>query len=193
MSTSLPRSPEMMSAGDTALVIVDMQVKLMPLIPGQRRIIFNARRLIDGAKILGVPVAGTEQYPQGLGKTTPELASLLGELPSKVAFSCGACGEIFERFSSQGIHRVLLAGIETHVCVQQTALDLLASGFRVYLAVDALGARYAVDHETALKRMESSGATLTTTESALFEWCQQAGTPQFRQISQLVREAAPEG
>jgi nicotinamidase-related amidase len=86
---------------------------------------------------------------------------------------------------------VLVSGIETHVCVQQTVFDLLAEGFRVYLAVDALGTRHASDHDTALRRMDSAGATLTTTEAALFEWCQVAGTPEFKQISQLVREAAP--
>jgi isochorismate hydrolase len=86
---------------------------------------------------------------------------------------------------------VLLCGIETHVCVGQTALDLLAAGFRVYIAVDAVAARSTLDHETALRRMESSGAVLTTTEAALFEWCIRAGTPEFRQISALAKELPP--
>jgi nicotinamidase-related amidase len=86
---------------------------------------------------------------------------------------------------------VLLAGIETHVCIQQTALDLLAAGYQVYLAADAVAARHAIDHEIALRRMESSGVVLTTTEAAIFEWCEQAGTPEFRRISQLAKEAPP--
>ena len=91
-------------------------------------------------------------------------------------------------FRDRGIGKILLAGIEAHVCVQQTALDLLADGYRVYLAVDAIGARHEIDYAIALRRLESSGATLTTTEAALFEWCEAAGTPEFKQISALVRE-----
>ena len=91
----------------------------------------------------------------------------------------------------KGIFKIVLAGIETHVCVLQTALDLLADGFRVYLTVDALGARGRLDHETALRRLESSGAVLTTTETVLFEWCEQAGTDEFRQISSLVKQSPP--
>ena len=163
----------------------------MTLIPDHPRLIWNIRRLIDGAKILGVRVAATEQYPQGLGPTTPELASRLDAIPGKLAFSCGECGTIFDQFQEAGIHKILLAGIEAHVCVQQTALDLLADGYRVYLAVDAIGARHRIDYDTALRRMDSAGATLTTTEAALFEWCEVAGSPEFKQISALVRETPP--
>jgi nicotinamidase-related amidase len=187
----LPRSPELMARDDTGLLVVDVQQKLMPLISGQRRLIWNIGRLIRGAQALGVPVAGTEQYPQGLGPTVPELAALIGPMPDKLAFSCGACGEVFARFQERGVHRLLLAGIEAHVCVQQTALDLLAAGFRVYLAVDAIGARFEIDREVALRRMDSAGATLTTVESALFEWCGASGTLEFKQISALVREQPP--
>lgn len=190
-TSHLPRSLELMSRDDTALLVVDVQGKLVTLIDGHERIVWNIRRLIDGAKILGLPVAGTEQYPQGLGPTVAELASRLGSIPAKLTFSCGGCPELFHDLKARGVHKLLIVGIETHVCVQQTVFDLLAEGFRVYLAVDALGTRHAIDHETALRRMDSAGATLTTTESALFEWCQAAGTPEFKQISQLVREAAP--
>ncbi|MBN1852528.1 MAG: isochorismatase family protein [Pirellulales bacterium] len=185
----LLRSTELMRAGQTGLLVVDIQEKLIPHILDHARIVWNARRLIDGALTLGVAIAATEQYPRGLGKTVEPLASKLpGVLPDKVAFSCGACGGIFTDWKKAGIHYVLVCGIETHVCVQQTALDLLAAGFRVYLAVDAIGARGWVDHEIALRRMESAGATLTTTEAALFEWCEKAGTAEFQTISQLVKE-----
>lgn len=180
-----------MSADDTGLLVVDVQQKLLPLIPGHRRLVWNIRRLLDGAKVLGVSVAGTEQYPHGLGATAPELAERLGKLPAKLTFSCGGCPEIFHAWMGRGVHRVLLAGIESHVCVQQTAFDLLAAGFRVYVAVDAVAARHEIDHATALRRMEASGASLTTTEAALFEWCQAAGTDRFKQISALVRELPP--
>jgi nicotinamidase-related amidase len=186
-----PRSPELMSRNDTALLVVDMQEKLLRLMSGHERVIWNTRRLLDGAKLLGLPIAATEQYPQGLGPTVPELAERTGAMPAKTMFSCRECQAIFADFQQRGTGKILVAGIEAHVCVQQTVLDLLAAGYRVYLAVDAIGARYEVDYATALRRMESSGATLTTTEAALFEWCEAAGSPEFKQISALVRESPP--
>ncbi|MGI8979151.1 MAG: hydrolase [Pirellulaceae bacterium] len=192
MPTSrLPRSPELMNRGDTALLVVDMQEKLVRLIPRHVPLVWNIGRLIDGAKILGLEVLATEQYPKGLGPTSPELAAKLGPIPAKMAFSCGECGELFEALGQKGIHRILVCGIEAHVCVQQTVHDLLAAGFRVYLAVDAVGARGWLDCETALQRMDSAGATLTTVEAALFEWCDVAGTPEFKQISNLVKQPPP--
>jgi nicotinamidase-related amidase len=188
---SLTRSPELMNRDDTALLVVDVQAKLLPLIPASARMVWNVRRLIDGAKILGLPVVATEQYPQGLGPTTPELAGKLGVIPGKLAFSCGECGGLFADWQERGIWKVLVCGIETHVCVGQTVHDLLGEGFRVFVAADAVAARGAIDHEIALRRMDSAGATLTTTEAALFEWCERAGSPEFKQISQLVRETPP--
>ena len=185
---NLPRSPEMMSRGDTALLVVDVQERLIGSIARASRVVWNVRRLIDGAKILGLPVVATEQYPKGLGPTVPELAKRLGEVPSKLTFSCGGCGEIFRGLRERDVHKLLVCGIEAHVCVQQTVLDLLADGWQVYVAVDAIGSRFEIDCRTAVARMDSAGATLTTAEAALFEWCEAAGTAEFRQISRLVRE-----
>jgi nicotinamidase-related amidase len=191
---SLPRSPEMMRPDDTALLVVDVQERFLTVVPGIERVMFNCRRLLDAAAVLGVRAAATEQYPEKLGATAPVLAERLGSPAlAKLAFSCGECGEIFAPWQAEGIERVLLCGIETHVCVGQTALDLLAAGFRVYVAVDAVAARTSLDHDTALRRMESSGAVLTTTEAAMFEWCVRAGTPEFRQISALAKELPPTG
>ena len=188
----LDRSPELMNAQDTALLVVDVQEKLIGLIPNHDRLVWNTGRLIDGAKILGLPVFATEQYPKGLGHTVAELAGKLGEVPDKLTFSCGGCAGPWSTWEEQGISKVLIAGIEAHVCVQQTAMDLMAAGFQVYLAVDAVGSRFEIDRETAFRRLENSGATLTTTESALFEWTVRAGTPEFKQISNLVKQSAPE-
>ena len=187
----IARSPDLMTPGDTALLVVDVQEKLVPALAGSARVVWNARRLIDGARVLGVPVVATEQYPQGLGRTVPELAQRLGEIPSKQTFSCGGCPAAMEELRRRAISKVLVCGIEAHVCVQQTVLDLLADGWRIYVAVDAIGSRFEVDYQTALRRMDSAGATLTTTEAALFEWCQVAGTPEFKEISRLAREAGP--
>ena len=188
---AFPRSPELMSAHDTALLVVDVQQRLVPAIAGHARVVWNVRRLVDGARVLGLPVIATEQYPAGLGPTVPELAERLGPVPAKLSFSCCGCPEAFAPLEQSGVHKLLVCGIEAHVCVQQTVLDLLSAGWRVYVAVDAIGSRFAIDYETALERMDSAGATLTSTEAVLFEWCQVAGTPQFKQISQLARETAP--
>jgi isochorismate hydrolase len=189
---SLPRSPELMSRGDTGLLVVDVQGKLITLVPGHARIVWNIRRLIDGAELLALPIAATEQYPKGLGPTVPVLAARLTSPAAKLTFSCGGCPQIFRDWEAAGIFRVLVVGIEAHVCIQQTVFDLLAAGFKVYLAVDATGSRGEVDYQMALRRMDSAGAILTTTEAALFEWCQAAGTPEFKQISRLVQEPPPQ-
>jgi nicotinamidase-related amidase len=183
----------LMTPGDTALLVLDMQEKLLPAVGGGKRVAWNVRRLLDGAKILGLTIVGTEQYPQGLGPTVPELAERLGPLPSKLTFSCGGCPGLISGLEQKGISKILVTGVETHVCVQQTVLDLLAAGWQAFVAVDAVGSRFELDHFTALERMNSAGATLTTTESAIFEWCRAAGTPEFKQISKLARETPPEG
>jgi len=190
-NSSFPRSPELMTAGDTGLLIIDVQQKLVGLIDGHARIVWNIRRLIDGAKLLGLPLLATEQYPQGLGPTSAELLPLLDRVFEKTAFSCGGCAELCRELESSGKRKWLIAGIEAHVCVEQTVLDLLAEGFRIYVAADAVGSRTRLDYEIALRRLESAGATLTTVEAALFEWCQDSKAPQFKQVSKLVQEKAP--
>lgn len=189
----VPRSPELMRPADTGLLVVDVQTRLIGVQAEGERVAWNVRRLLDGAKILGVVAAATEQYPEKLGPTLPELLERLPTQPaSKLAFSCGGCDEIFSAWRAAGIHRILVCGIETHVCVQQTVLDLLAASFQVVVAVDAVSSRFVIDHETALRRMEASGAMLTTTEAALFEWCGVAGTVEFKEVSTLVREVLGE-
>lgn len=187
----LPRSPELMNRDDTAVLVVDMQEKFLAVIAESARLIWNCRRLLDAAAALGLPVAATEQYPEKMMPTVPELKERIGTAPDKLAFSGCVCGDIFERWRAEGRFRVLICGIEAHVCVQQTALDLTAAGFEVYLAVDACGSRNAIDYTTALRRMESSGVILTTTEAAMFEWCCTADAPEFKKISALAKETPP--
>lgn len=180
--------PARMSAGDTGLLVIDLQEKLVPKIDHADAVVRNTAFLIDAARLLEMPVLGTEQYPKGLGPTVPELAKRLPERPDKVAFSCCAIPSVPEAFHRAARPKVVLAGIETHVCVLQTALDLLAGGFQVFVPVDAVGSRYPIDHDTALHRMERAGAVLATAETCAFEWVGGAGHPQFKQISRLVQE-----
>lgn len=180
------RSPDLMSRHDTGLLVIDVQTKLMDKMVHRDRIVAHIVRLIEGAQVLGMLVQATEQYPRGIGSTVPELALRLPRRPEKLHFSCCGLPEVAGGFRSSGVRKVLLAGIETHVCVQQTALDLVAQGFRVYVAADAVGSRVEIDRELALRRMEQAGVVLTTTEAALFEWMEVAGTAEFKRISKLV-------
>jgi nicotinamidase-related amidase len=183
------RNPDLLSAANSRLLIVDVQDKLLPPIGNGPRLVHNCRRLIAGAKIVSVPVYGTEQYPQGLGPTTAELATRMGPRLAKVIFSCAAVlgwGQAADVTDER--EQVVVAGMETHVCVMQTVLDLIAAGFRVHVPVDAVGSRGELDARIALERMAASGATLTTVESVLFEWCEKAGTPEFKQIQKLIVE-----
>lgn len=179
--------PTQLVAAESALLIIDVQEKLVPFIPDAERMIRNIGFLIDGAKLVDVPAYATEQYPKGLGPTVSALASKLPERPAKVAFSCCAVEGLVEGFRKQNKTRIVLAGIESHVCVLNTALDLLAEDFWVYLAVDAVSCRSKIDHDTALRRLEGAGVILTTAETAVFEWTGAASHPSFKQISALVQ------
>jgi nicotinamidase-related amidase len=187
--SSYVRSHELASRTESRLLIVDVQEKLVPMIANYDRMLGNCRRLIRGAKILEVPVFATEQYPKGLGRTVAPLAELLDSVPEKLRFSCAevldwglAAEQADNRF------QIVVAGIEAHVCVLQTVVDLLAGGFQVFVPADAISSRGEFDWKIALDRMSTGGAVITTTESVLFEWCERSGTPEFKQISQLIKD-----
>lgn len=180
--------PTQMSCGDTGLLVIDMQEKLLPKIPKSGDLIRNVAFLIDAATQLSMPVQATEQYPKGLGPTVPELVKRLHDRPDKVSFSCCAIPSVVEKFRIDARPRILVAGIEAHVCVQQTALDLLALDFRVYIAADAVGSRFDIDQHYALDRLQKAGCIITTCETAVFEWVGGSDHPQFKKISTLVQD-----
>ena len=187
---SLLHSPSLMQSQDTALLIIDVQERLMQAVEDQKQIVWNIRRLIDAANALCIEIGTTEQNPQRLGSTVELLAKRIEHKPfDKMLFSCIGCAQIFHNFKTSGISKVLLCGIEAHVCVLQTALDLIANNYQVFLAVDAIGSRNRIDYDFALRRMESVGVTLTTTESVMFEWCHRADRVEFKTISNLVKES----
>ena len=183
------RSPLLMSREQTALLMIDMQAKLVPHITDHERIEHNISRLIQAARLFDLPVNATEQYPQGLGGTIEPLAEQLKQTDEKTVFSCRECDRIIRSLEEQSIEKILVTGIESHVCVLQTVLDFIARGFDLYVCVDAIGSRNSIDHEIALRRMELSGATLVTTETAMFEWCETSTDDQFKAISKLVRQS----
>lgn len=186
--SELPGSHELISREESRLLIIDMQEKLLPVIENHDQVLSGCLKLIEGAQILKIPTTATEQYPKGLGSTVQQIASHLPDRPEKLEFSCLNCLDWNSTASEpEGRFKVIVAGIEAHVCVLQTVLDLLSQGFRVYVAADAIGSRKSLDREIALQRIASSGAVITTVESILFEWCKRAGTPEFKEISRLVR------
>lgn len=181
-------TPARMSPADTALLVVDVQERLIDKIEGAANLLRNLDFLIEACRLIGVPVLATEQYPKGLGATVAALAPKLPKPWEKTDFSCCAVPELLEFVDRDARRKILLAGIESHVCVLQTALDLLARDIHVFVAVDAVGSRFPRDHELALRRMEQSGAILTTCETAAFECMGGSKVPCFKQVSQLVQQ-----
>ncbi len=177
-----------MSATDTGLLVIDVQDKLVPLIPDSADLLRNLTFLIEAARLLEMPVLATEQYPRGLGSTVPELLPRLPERFEKTDFSCCAVPNVVRGFHLAARPRVVVVGIEAHVCVLQTALDLLALDFRVYVPVDAVASRSPLDRDVALRRLEQAGAILTTSETCVFEWIGGSRHPRFKEISKLVQE-----
>lgn len=185
--SSYLRSPELLSAATSRLLIIDMQERFAPVIPDFPEVSAGCQRLMAAAHLLSVPVSLTEQYPRGLGHTVPELLKDTPVCVEKLRFSCAECLDwVSDGGQQDGRHQIVLAGIETHVCMLQTALDLLTAGFDVYVTADVTRSRHAEDREFALRRMADSGVHLITSEMALFEWCEVAGTDLFKQISRLV-------
>src|SRR5262245_39245220 len=140
-----------MSDADTGLLVIDVQEKLLPFIPDRAALVRDISFLSDAAQLIGRTVQCTEQYPKGLGSTVEPIATKLPNRPSKTAFSSCAVAEVVEAFHREARPKVVLCGIEAHVCVLNTALDLLARDFRVYIAADAVASRFPVDRTFALK------------------------------------------
>jgi nicotinamidase-related amidase len=172
-----------------ALMVIDVQERLLPVIHGAGELERRIAVAIAGAHELSVPVIATEQYPRGLGRTVPAVSDALGELTphEKLSFSCCGVEPVDAELASLSPRAVLVAGIETHVCVLQTSLDLIERGMTPVLLADCVGSRHANDHGVALERLRDAGACITTLESALFEITGVAGSEEFKAISRLVK------
>ena len=171
------------------LVVVDVQERLLPAIFEQQRVVQNTVRLIQGAAILQVPIFATEQYRKGLGPTVPEVAAAIPAFAplEKLAFSaCGAAGFV-AALKKKKVSEAILCGIEAHVCVSQTCLDLLEQGLRVFVVADAVSSRTPENYRFGLDRMRAAGAVVVSTEMVLFELLERAGTDEFKQILNLVK------
>lgn len=174
----------LMNARDSALLVVDVQERLLPHIHDWQRLLENVEWLVRVAQKTGVPVMATEQYPKGIGHTHAEIAALLpaGSVGEKMHFSCVA-GRCLNALPGHERRQMVVCGIESHVCVLQTVLDLRQHGKEVYVVDDSVGSRNPADKALALERMRGSGAVVVSREMVAFEWLHEAGTPLFREVS----------
>lgn len=175
---------------DAALLVIDMQERLQPLIHDDARLRRKAAALAEGCRLLGVPLVVTEQYPKGLGPTVPELrgaAKAAGGALEKTSFSCLDDPGARARLDALGRRTVLVAGVEAHVCVLQTALDLRDAGWRVQVVEDAVGSRAPEDKAAGLARLRMSGVEPSTVETALFELMGSSRHPRFKEVQALVK------
>ncbi len=179
----------MLDAEKTVLLIIDVQDKLYQAMHDKEALAERIEKLIQGVRALGIPVIATEQYPQGIGPTIPEIAAVLEGVPiiSKLHFSC--CGDpvFFDAFRTLDRRQVVIAGIECHVCVYQTAMDLLDGGWEVQIVADGVSSRTAWSRDVGLQRLRDEGAKITSTEIVLFELLKTAGAEKFREISKIIK------
>jgi nicotinamidase-related amidase len=174
----------------TALVVVDVQEGFRKAVPDFERVTKAIATLVEGAEAIGIPIVITEQYPKGLGETAPEVAERLPEGTERLEKLVFSAAEA-DGFDLGGRDQVLVCGVETHVCVNQTVLDLLGEGIEVEVAEDAVGSRSAENRRIGLEKMEQAGAVMTSVETALFELVGRAGTDEFNRVQRLILDYAP--
>lgn len=182
MNTGIP------SREQTALLVIDVQERLMPVIFEKEKVFANVNKLLRGAEILGLETIITEQYPKGLGNTCKEIEMGEGKtLIEKVCFSCMLSEPVTEQLKLTNKKTIIICGVESHICVLKTALDALKQGYEVHVVADAVSSRTAENKQIAIERMRQSGAFITSVESILFMLLEQAGTDEFKAISKLIK------
>lgn len=186
------RHPALLGRDTSVLVVVDMQEPFLNAIHGRDALTANVLLLTHAARILGIPTIATLQYASRMGGVVPEVAEALGtEAASgpldKMCFSCGGSDEFLSALAATGREQVLLCGVETHICVSQTAHDLLSAGSQVHVAADAVSSRTLEKHKLGMERIRDAGVKPCAAEAAVYEWLREAGTPEFKEILKLVK------
>ncbi len=173
----------------TVLVIIDVQSKLLPVIYDYPALVENMKKIIKGAKILGIPIILTEQYPRGLGLTIDEIKKTISEYHpiEKVSFSCCREESFITRIKQLNRKQILVCGIEAHICVYQTCMDLLSEGYEVHLLVDAISSRKMANRNLTIEKLHGMGVQITSVEMALFEILKDATSDEFKKISRIVK------
>lgn len=179
----------LLSRENSVLVVIDMQEKLLKHVGAHETLLGRVRLLVSSALRIGIPLVVTEQYPKGLGATVAGVADVAGELSPvvKMDFSCAAVPEFMSRLGAPG-RQVVICGIEAHVCVSQTAVDLASAGWKVFVVLDAIGSRRECDRDAAVQRMLGEGVVPTTAEAVVFEWLRKAGGEEWKAVQQMVKE-----
>jgi Isochorismate hydrolase len=179
----------LMFAARSTLLVVDIQQRLLPSMATPRAVVDNTAVLVRAAQRLDVPILASEQYPRGLGPTVPDLAQMLSpdQVIEKLHFSCIGEADFATRFRALARPQAIVAGIEAHVCVLQTVEDLLANGTEAFVVEDATSSRTERNHAAAMTRLREAGARVVTTEMVVFEWLAKAGTPEFKELSALIK------
>lgn len=175
-----------LTAANSQLVVIDVQARLLPVIQDHQSVAATIRFLLDVAAIMQVPAVLTEQYPKGLGSTVELLRNHAATVATLEKMQFSAADELLK--DGVTANQFVLTGIESHICVQQTALELQSRGLRVFVAADGIGSRHAEDSRRAMDRMDRAGIVISTAEAIAFEWCERAGTDGFKTLSRLVRE-----
>lgn len=184
------RNEYLLEAENSALLIIDLQEKLLKAISNQSIVLINSKKLIKAAQILEMPIYYTEQYPEGLGETVEILKDDLQTAMKfrKMSFSAVQQKGILNAFEERNIEQIVIAGVEAHICVLQTVFDLIAKNYAVFVVADAIGSRKEFDFQIALQRMQNMGAEIITTEMFLFEALKTAESSKFKEISKLAKE-----
>jgi len=187
--------PDQLDASRAMLLVIDMQEKLMPLIPEHQRVATSACKMIRAAQVLDLPINTTEQYPRGLGTTIPQVRDTLGKsvlVLEKPTFSAWATPSVRSAILEFDRPQIVVVGVETHVCVQQSSLDLASRDYDVFVCADAVGSRGRIDYDVSLHRMRQNGIVVTTVESVIFELCQSSAAPKFKALLEIIKSSPPQ-
>ncbi len=176
-------------ASESCLLVVDVQERLAPVMENPRQVLYGGAILMRAAQRLAIPILVTEQYPKGLGPTMVDLRGLApeGSIFEKTHFAGTEEPGFLDRLRAFGRRQVVMAGIESHICVTQTALGLLEAGFEVFVVADACSSRRLESYQAAMRRLGAAGARLVTVEMVVFEWLFKAGTDEFKELSALIK------
>ena len=192
MYTMPTRHPHLLRREDTLLVVVDMQEPFLRHIHDRDRLLENVLLLIQSANILGIPILPTVQYAERMGSVVPEIAAALPvhhaiDPLDKLCFSCAGLPDFFDAVQASHRHQILLCGVETHICVSQTALDLTANGYQTHVAADAVSSRTLEKHKLGMERLRDSAVLPCAAEAAVYELLREAGSPEFKAILKRVK------
>ena len=180
-------SPRRLSADRSAVLVIDLQEKLTPAVPSGEDVVQFTESLLEAADLLGVPSAATLQYPKGLGGLVDPLSDRFPAAEEKLDFSAAVCRRALDRWVAQGRDQILICGIETHICVLQTVMDLVEEGLQPFVVAEVVAARGGWEHELAIEQIRDLGVVVTSVESVLFQWLGTANHPQFKAISRIVK------